>query len=707
MSVSNFRNFSTLPQMGEFIKHRIYDPVVYHRNFEHDLPEVANKAADIVKRTALIALPFLAMYKPLGTVISLGMGGVRCVTHLTGTIKSASQLEALATLSHLNQTALAVICLAATVFNFQAGLLITSFADAGTCVCEAITHLKAKDYPKAAEALMQASASILYLSFMLTGTLEVMLASIVIQGAICLYQASQDLREGKYPEALAKIAMGGIRLHQAHGYFKMIQSRNAFLHLEKFAALFDKIKKGREGSHLIDSPLLEQKENVVMVDGSGNEHDFGRHFHGSGKGLVKGMNLQFRTSHVDGKNMKDIDFKVNHVFRDRLQTLIEGMKSFTPDESREFLALTQSHATGLKIEKVPFQLCEETNQTLGEAYKVTLEGLGQVLIGASTDLPGIYDMVRVQIDENKSIYELHEMLTFFNLDDVLRQSSSDDVERLKIGQLFRMFYPAEATKLERQDKFFDLPLDQFKAELVKHVPQMKKTMDQYLDKMETTEILPGRLRYALQDISKIAYNTGARALVSTITGTHGTTDACLRVASILKMGMLSTEMRYRNGMNQAGGLSPSYDFQTGGADGVFTQLLTKKNFQQKMNLDQLGYWGDVRILFSLDALNSGSYQYHEDNFGIRRVDESDSPYLTRENVFDFTKEEQRDWSRTNEVVMPYIDPQLATTILVPNLQYRHEMMNALRNQGLTSVVGGVETCMGKPLKDFVQATTHL
>lgn len=697
-----------LSQAGEFVKHTLYDPLSYDRNFTHDLPK---KGAHLAKRVALIALPFIALYKPAGTALSLTMGGARTITTLSASIKSATKNEKLKALHYLILTTLAVIAVAATLFHFQLGLLITSFADAATSLYESCIHLKNKEYIKAIESLLQAAGSMLYLSFMISGSLELMLASILLQAATSLLQARLELKEGRIPEALAKIAFGAIRFHQAKGCFDMIQKRNAFLKLERFASLLDKIQKGKGGSHLIDSSLNEEKKPVILIDANGNEYNFGSHFHGTGKGVVKGMNLQFRGTVIDGKSLKEVDFKVNHVFRDRLETQVIGMNNLGSEEAKEFLSLTGSHAKGIRIEKVPFEFCHETNKTIGEAYKVSLDGLGEVFIGASKNMPGIYDTVRVRLEENKSIFDLHEILTFFNLDDALRKSSSQDIERLKIGQLYRTLLPKEATSFERNSDFFDLPVDQLKEEIIKKSPQMKDIFDSYLNEMNTVEILPGRLRYSLPQISKLAKHLGARALVSTITGTSGSMSTTSdRVISILQMGMMAGELRYRNGMTQAG-LSPSSDFYTGGSDSVYTQLLTKKNFDEHMNLYNL-YWGDARILFSLDALNSLTYQYHYDSYGTRRTDSGYfgnlSTYFLRPNIIDFVKTEAKQFNYGNEVMIKErIPPSMITGILVSTEALKNDLLGKLRNSSLIDNQSGIESIFNIPLDQFIRVGTTL
>jgi hypothetical protein len=278
--------------------------------------------------------------------------------------------------------------------------------------------------------------------------------------------------------------------------------------------------------------------------------------------------------------------------------------------------------------------------------------------------------------------------------------------------IFIAFYPKEATLLERKSEYFDLPVEQLKEKIVSENPKMQSILEKMLPTMTSEEILPGRLRYAVPEISKMIYAQGGRALISTITGTHYSPEAgYTRLASMLKMGMLSSEVRYRNGM-QIGGLSTSSDFQTGGADSIFTQFLTEKEFSEKMSLDNL-YYGDIRILISLDALNTGTYQYNFDGFGSRQVNNEPSffnwnTYLNRLNIFQFAAKENQYFHHGNEVMIKErLDPSYITGVIVSSNSMREGLLNTLRSQGLVSNTNGVETIMNIPVDKFIQVTNRL
>lgn len=690
-----------------YVKHALFDPSYYQRRFEHDLPDSQSNYTEAAKRVALIALPFLSLYKPFGQGLSVCMGSCRCVSHLSATGMSLYKKDIYSFANNFMMTALAVGSLAGTFFHFQVGMLATTAVDMALALKKAIQYVLNGEYEKAIDELLQAISSCLYLLIMVNGSLEISLASILLQGIISLYQARAEWKAGRTPECAAKFAMGMIRFYQGHQQLELIQKRNLFLTLQKFSNLMQQVQKGRDAAHLVDSPLNEHEHDVILLDAEGKPYNFGTHMHGYGDGTVKGMNLQFRTRVVDGKTMTQIEFKVNHVFRDSLEALVKGMKDFSPGELHQFLSLTQSHAQGIKIEEVPFVLSEETNQTIGNAYKITLDGLGSVWIGNSRDYPNLYDRVRVEISEEKNLFECHELLSFFNLEAALHSSSQGDIERLKLGQLFRIFHPTEATVLERDPQFFNLSLEQLKEEMIRRAPAARDQIERYLPTMQAVETLPGRIRYTIPDLADMVYDAGGRALISTITGPES--EVMKRLASILKMGMISSELRYSNGMTVSG-LSSSADFTTGGADSVFTQLITERNVSERLSLDNF-YWGKVRILFSLDVFTTGTYQYHYDSYGSRIVPEgpSGTPYYAgteypyRPEVLGFVSEEQREFHRGNEVMIKeYIPTSMITGIVVDDVSTRTSVLEELSRCGLvTRDSDGIQKILGIAVDRFI------
>ncbi len=393
----------------------------------------------------------------------------------------------------------------------------------------------------------------------------------------------------------------------------------------KYTNFFQSSLKGRNVEYLKRSPLSQFKEKLC---------DLGAHFHGFGKELVKGANLAFRTIFLQEKQLNELDFKINHVFRTALQQKVDELKSLDRHVVKALLDRSESFGENIQIEQnVPFPIGDST---FGFSTKITMEGLGSLFICTSPEFPSIYNRIVVQMESGKNIGHFHALLAFLNLDKAFQQSTEEDQERHKIGHLFRTFYPRQAFKLERSELFFSLPTEEIKAKIIEEVPEMATIFEIYLDQMTLEEILPGRMRYRINGLAQRAYDLGARGLTSALTGASGK-ELYERTASILTSGLLSSETR-KFLQCSAIGLSTIADYYSGGSDVIFTQMITEDNCSKNVDLNKLNYYSDVRFIISLEAIETGTYQYLNDAYGNRSTDPNaywGTPYKERPGILEF------------------------------------------------------------------------
>jgi hypothetical protein len=691
-------------EINYLIHNRLIEPPDFQRRFDLDLPE---KNDSTLKRAALIALPFVSLYGPLGSAISLSMGACRSITHLTEALDAFKKGDYVHYAGETTQTALAVLSIGATLTNFSLGLVITTVADLSVGLYR---------FTNSGEEAMQTLSSALYLGILFTGSLEIILLSALLQAAISIYQARNELKECRYPEALAKIAMGMVRLNQAHGHYRAIQQRDALLSLDFFRQLHERAQKGRDGYELLDNPLIDLPKNiaerrVILSDANEKQIDFGSHFDGHGEQLVKGMNLAFRTKVIDGKELIELDFKVNHVFRAKLEELIAQYKQADPSKLKDMLKFSHSHVKNIRIEATSFPV---GNDKIGPAYKFELEGLGTLFVGSSPNCYTLYDRVLLRFDRKASLFACHEALSLFNLEEALRVSANEDIERMKIGHLFRTLCPKEATPFERSPEFFDLSIEELKQRIVEKAPQMQEAFSTYLDKMEARELFPGRTRYAIPGLADHCHELGARGVIASVTGGHSKTALFDRIASMLKMGMICSEDRLTSDL-YVPGLSSGFDFNTGGADSVFTQMVTERQCKEHMPLDDFAYFHSIALMFPLEVLETGTYQYHYDSFGKRTHEKSSwwwgSDYFSRPGIFDFVKQRQIDnpgyWFDSNEVMIKErIPPSLIKGLILRDEILRMELLEHLRKRDLVQRdPSGAESILGIPVERFLRVAT--
>jgi len=374
------------------------------------------------------------------------------------------------------------------------------------------------------------------------------------------------------------------------------------------------------------SQKVQNQKEVIFTDEQGNEFNFGSHFHGYGKGVVKGMNLC-----VKRKNGQfELTFNLNKPFRAQLQKTIHP--SF-------YLLQNLFGAVFGKKKNLNFKTTSNWNGN-DDAYVATFKNGSRFYVGKHKAKPTQWDRVCVT---GKTLNDINQALDEVNLGKVLKKSSSDDIQRLKIAQLFRTFYPKNSTSFEIQKRFYHLPSENLKKEITKIQPKMKKIFDNYLPNMVPTPILPGRMRYTMPGLAENLRKKGAYGLRATLTGVNSHQQETFhRIAMIIKMGMLSTEFRFFNGIQKTG-MSSYTDFEFGSSDSVFTRLITKSSDDSN--------WG-VSLLLPLEALETGTYQYHTDKYGSRHKNgASKNFYKVRPGIEEFVEKEAFSSSDSNEVMI--------------------------------------------------------
>lgn len=692
----------------DYLNHTLVSaPEVQQR---YDQPALENPTGvQRIIHIAQTALPLVSLCKPLGKPITLATGGYKTVAHLSFSFQAFRQGHYKEGSKQLLQTALAATLVASTFFEFKIGLFFTNVNDVFSGVYALAECIGRGQYSKAAKESLQVFVSLLYISFMMTGTLEYLLAMYAIQAVISLCQCREEFSAGRFPEALLCFALALVRVKQTQGCYEQIQMRDALISLERYQRLFDRALKGRVVREMLTHELAEmdksiEENRVVFKNSEGKEFDFGSHFHEYGKELVKGDNLELRKIEVNGKTVYELDFKINAVFRRHFENLVTDYKTMDSKSISAVLDAAHSNATGITVTEKQYPMGQ---MNLGKAHHISVDGLGKVIVGnggewGSNDFPGLAHRVIVQMDSTKNLFQMHELLSLVGLERALEHSSVADIDRLKIGHLYRVFFPREATPFERTDEFFTLSLDELKAKIVKTVPEMKGILDKYLKRMDKEEILPGKVRYKIDGLGDELKKNGAIALTAAITGPSDNKTLFSRVEAIMTMGMTSNETRASHGVVTPG-VSVEADFETGAADSVFMQLLTKGHTQYDFNY--LEYWSKVRVMIDVKALEMGTYQYHSDSYGTRQFFDNwgwGGGYRERPGIVEFVQGQNRKPTYSNEVMFKErVAPKFVKGFVVDNQTTKVGLQDHLRKVGLVTVKGGVEYVNDIPLTHFV------
>lgn len=686
-----------------------------------------------VERCLHLALPLVSLYQPAGSWISKVAGTGKALSSFSSLFSSSSP--------KIIEESLSIFSFVSSFFNFKPALFLSTSVEILQRGSRTLTALGEQDYDKACKEFLHTLSSggqLALLSY--SSSLEMRLASALLNTVVSLYQTYKecDKEVSHTPEIIVQAILTAAKAHQTYQTYQTIQARTELLALQKQLSLFlqtpppqklnlpatalkrvnmlqmnatsgevtstpldrlrARLEKGKDVAHLAAHPLknfseLIDQKKVIMEDGEGNKYDFGAHFHGYGKGLVKGMNLTWKKKVVEGQEVTELDFKINHVFREKLGKLMEELKQLNPKDVQTVLASSGSSLTGLSISETGFKLGAIE---VGNGVKMSFQDIGTLYIG--NDKPSIKNRLIVHLNKGKEFEHLHSLLSFLDLEDTLKISTEDDIKRLKLGHLFHTLWPREAFTLERDEKFFSLPFDQLKEAIFKSVPEMQQVAEKYIEEMSPFEILPGRIRYRIPGLAQKAQQLGATAFTAKITGAENIEQDFNRITSILKMGMLASELRISSGINTDGLKSNLIDFNYNSADSVFVQMLVNTGIQPY----PYGYPQSARLIFSLELFETGTYQYYHDSCGRRLLG---FHYPCRPSIIKLiTQEKQNTMFIENEVMIKErIPPSMIKAVLVKNMETHKALLDHLREKNLIQLNDKKqETILGIPVDKFIR-----
>ncbi len=486
--------------------------------------------------------------------------------------------------------------------------------------------------------------------------------------------------------------------------------------------------------------LAEQidAKRVVLIDPTTEKkYNFGAYFHGYGKGLVNGANLRFqRKVSKDGAVVTGLSFKINRFYLSRAKEQYENLK-ITADQIKtlqrssnatenEKTSTALKDLVAFKVKYSDFFTSYSENYSMTDGKEKTIISMDEErltlnlkrLLSTDFDSRGIRingvgslemgeNTVKVSLQGDQDIGQFHRFLSLFGLDEAIQPSTAEDLEKIKLGFLFKFFYPLQAYQSQKDESFLTLSIDQMKEKIIAMAPQMAKYFNEY--NIQPVEMLPGLVRYSIP-IDNEVYSLGGRALTAMITSgldnegeiTSELSKKELRViTNIIKHGMFSEHLKKAGKLSKDG---------LGGNGSVFTQMIWKEDVAGQKQLEKLGYsgCGHVRLYISLKSLNRGSHQYDSDLGGTKQG----STYKRRKNILDFTRFFPF-WSKQAKKCHELMTPDRIFSkeikgISVNTEQIRDQILNHFRKCQLIQLdAKGKEMINGIPAKEFISVEHHI
>lgn len=204
----------------------VKEPIYFHREYENDFPKKATNVEDSSQalRVAKVALPFIALYRPLGTTLACGLGAARTIA----TLRECFAAEDFQKLSWaLFNTSLAIASVAGTILLHPLGMLITTLNDIGVNIHDIYRAISRGEMYEAGKTAMRIANNTFYLSMMLIGSIELQLASLTLQVLIEGSSSYEEFNKGNILEMIGHIGMSMVRMNQSYAQFGMLQRQKA------------------------------------------------------------------------------------------------------------------------------------------------------------------------------------------------------------------------------------------------------------------------------------------------------------------------------------------------------------------------------------------------------------------------------------------------------------------------------------------------
>lgn len=180
-----------------------YKDDLYYRDYSHDVP--LPEEGHLAERVALAAVPFISLHPTLRYPVSIAMGTLRLWN--SGSGDTWGQV-------------IAVIALAASVFQHRIGMCVTTLQD---IVIEINALHNAEEVGAALKSLVKILNHLLYLALLVEGGLELSIVAFAIQAVVNLIQSMDEFNSDRWIEGCANLLMAGVRLQQTHTHYQELK----------------------------------------------------------------------------------------------------------------------------------------------------------------------------------------------------------------------------------------------------------------------------------------------------------------------------------------------------------------------------------------------------------------------------------------------------------------------------------------------------
>gem|GEM_PF-3372583 len=297
---------------------------------------------------------------------------------------------------------------------------------------------------------------------------------------------------------------------------------------------------------------------------------------------------------------------------------------------------------------------------------------------------GYFEITVFEPDGKKAASKVKELLGKLKLNKILDDPTADDDRLHRLSVLAWQHAPQDELRLKLQDRT---------VEKMEQLLRRKGIDPKMADNLVEKEVWPGYKTYVNTGIVKEYKKAGA---VNLWTGVGRDAETVAKIISPDSPGLMSTIQRKLNGIFGTGA-SEGGDEESGGADSVFTRLVTRKN-KGKYLYRHHYKGGGYRLIFDISVLERTDwYAYNKDKFG----EVGTLTYERRKSAIDHIKEVDHAYNKGNEVMFRRgIGKEYIKEIHCDTESEKNSLIYQLKKIG-------IDTFNGKPIEEIIKVKEEI
>ncbi len=209
----------------------ISNPPIYYRQYANDVPRSTNNGnEDQAKRICAAVLPLLSFISALRTPLSLGMGICRNINHIQeimAAIKTGKYIEvgirSIQLALSLTALALVVTALATPYLNPSFSFVALGADDLISNLVEIVRAVHSDNVKSLVENSTQIITTILFVSFLYSGHIEILITLMSIQVIASSGKAIEEFSKGHVIEGICHVAFAILTVNQMIPQMKVLK----------------------------------------------------------------------------------------------------------------------------------------------------------------------------------------------------------------------------------------------------------------------------------------------------------------------------------------------------------------------------------------------------------------------------------------------------------------------------------------------------